>query len=208
MKKLTDKLKNNKFIETLKKNNKYKPILYSLLILLFIGIIGTISFYSNSAEFNNKFKTSAYDIEIEEEFYNEWGVKKVSFINNDSTDVFIRVNFNELWLDFEGNILNNKLNNKDIVNKVWTTSWKYDFEKGSDGWYYYKKIFKNGDKVQVLKQIYVNQQVLVEGTDEYDKYALSTYKLDFNYEAIQADSKAVKEVWGITPEIGETIKWF
>jgi len=207
MKKLIDKLKNIKFIETLKKNNKYKPVLYSLLILLFMGIIGTVAYFSSSVGFSNIFKTSGYDVDIEEEFYNDWGTKKVSIVNNDDTSVVLRINFVELWQDNNGEYLNNKFNKQDVVTKNWTDEWLNNFSKGSDGWYYYKKILNKGDRVQILNSIYLNESL--NETELYNSYLASTYELDFSYEAVQADNKAIEKVWGQTPNInGNIVNWF
>ena len=63
-----------------------KKSLFFLLLLLVIGIVGgTIAYYYSEDNLINQFKTSTYNVTIEEEFYNTWGTKKVSFVNKDKT---------------------------------------------------------------------------------------------------------------------------
>ncbi len=200
MKKVLDKIKKFNY----KKN---KPIIYLVLLILLVGIGGTIAFQMFTGEFTNEFKTSAYNVEIEEEFYSKWGAKKVSFINNDGTAVVIRVNYTESWEDSNGYALNNKVNKIDVVNKMWTEEWLNDFILGQDGWYYYNKILSTGNRVRVLSEITLNED-LIKDTFDYNKYLTSDYELDFNYEAVQADKKAIKELWGHDVTITDNeIEW-
>lgn len=192
------------------KNRKIKPLLF-IIIALTISIIGmTFAYMSNSALFSNKFQGSAYDVAIEEEFYNDWGTKKVTFVNNDATPVVIRVNFNEKWNKKEEDVsirLSNTYQEQDLVIKDWTDAWQNDFVKGNDGWYYYKHILNNEDRVQVLNSINKNEELLSTKPD-YQQYKESDYELDFNFEATQASSEAIKELWGIETTISNNdITW-
>ena len=197
MKRIIEKLKNN------------KKVIIALLSLLTIGIVGvTAAVVYFKSELENKFNTSAYNIAIEEEFYDDWGTKKVSIVNHDSTPVVIRVAYIETWSDNNDAVslqLSNKINGIDVVTKAWTDSWKNDFILNEDGWYYYKKVLTENEAVQILESINLNKEVADTSLENYNLY---DYELDFRYEAIQATTDAVKEIWGLDVTInGGEITW-
>ena len=197
MKRIIEKLKNN------------KKVIIALLSLLTIGIVGvTAAVVYFKSELENKFNTSAYNIAIEEEFYDDWGTKKVSIVNHDSTPVVIRVAYIETWSDNNDDVslqLSNKINGIDVVTKAWTDSWKNDFILNEDGWYYYKKVLTENEAVQILESINLNKEVADTSLENYNLY---DYELDFRYEAIQATTDAVKEIWGLDVTInGGEITW-
>ena len=197
MKRIIEKLKNN------------KKVIIALLSLLTIGIVGvTAAVVYFKSELENKFNTSAYNIAIEEEFYDDWGTKKVSIVNHDATPVVIRVAYIETWSDNNDAVslqLSNKINGIDVVTKAWTDSWKNDFILNEDGWYYYKKVLTENEAVQILESINLNKEVADTSLENYNLY---DYELDFRYEAIQATTDAVKEIWGLDVTInGGEITW-
>ena len=197
MKRIIEKLKNN------------KKVIIALLSLLTIGIVGvTAAVVYFKSELENKFNTSAYNIAIEEEFYDDWGTKKVSIVNHDATPVVIRVAYIETWSDNNDAVslqLSNKINGIDVVTKAWTDSWKNDFILNEDGWYYYKKVLTESEAVQILESINLNKEVADTSLENYNLY---DYELDFRYEAIQATTDAVKEIWGLDVTInGGEITW-
>ena len=197
MKRIIEKLKNN------------KKVIIALLSLLTIGIVGvTAAVVYFKSELENKFNTSAYNIAIEEEFYDDWGTKKVSIVNHDATPVVIRVAYIETWSDNNDDVslqLSNKINGIDVVTKAWTDSWKNDFILNEDGWYYYKKVLTENEAVQILESINLNKEVADTSLENYNLY---DYELDFRYEAIQATTDAVKEIWGLDVTInGGEITW-
>ena len=197
MKRIIEKLKNN------------KKVIIALLSLLTIGIVGvTAAVVYFKSELENKFNTSAYNIAIEEEFYDDWGTKKVSIVNHDATPVVIRVAYIETWSDNNDDVslqLSNKINGIDVVTKAWTDSWKNDFILNEDGWYYYKKVLTESEAVQILESINLNKEVADTSLENYNLY---DYELDFRYEAIQATTDAVKEIWGLDVTInGGEITW-
>ena len=197
MKRIIEKLKNN------------KKVIIALLSLLTIGIVGvTAAVVYFKSELENKFNTSAYNIAIEEEFYDDWGTKKVSIVNHDSTPVVIRVAYIETWSDNNDDVslqLSNKINGIDVVTKAWTDSWKNDFILNEDGWYYYKKVLTENEAVQILESINLNKEVADTSLENYNLY---DYELDFRYEAIQATTDAIKEIWGFDVTInGGEITW-
>lgn len=194
-----------------KKLNK-KPIIF-ILILLVLGVVGaTFAYYYSEVVIPNQFKAMTYNVSIEEEFNNTWGTKKVSFVNKEETNapVVLRINYNELWRKEVDNVklsLDNNVDGENVVTKNWTSAFTNDFEKGSDGWYYYKKTLNAKQSVQVLESIALNES-LISTSEYYDDYKSYTYELSFNFEAIQANSSAVSEIWGKTVSIsGDNVTW-
>lgn len=181
-----------------------KPLLF-IIIFLFIGVIGgTIAFLYNQVTYSNKFKAATNDVFIDEEFYGDFGTKKVEFVNKGSSDVIIRINYNEVWqkkVDDEVITLNNMINNYNLVEKNWTAEFLNDFTY-HDGWYYYNKLLKGNSRVQVLTSISLNNDLIKESIYK-DEYLNADYELDFNLETVQADSKAVNSIWGFSPTIEE-----
>ena len=194
------------------KKIKKKPLFF-LLLLLALGIVGTtFAYYYTEIAIPNQFRAMTYNVTIEEEFNNTWGTKKVSFVNNEETNtpVVLRINYNELWRKEVNGVklsLDNNVNGTNVVTKNWTTAFTNDFIDGGDGWYYYKKTLAAEASVQVLDSIALNES-LISTSPYYNDYKSYTYELDFNFEAIQASSSAISEIWGKTATItGSDVSW-
>ena len=194
------------------KKIKKKPLFF-LLLLLALGIVGTtFAYYYTEIAIPNQFRAMTYNVTIEEEFNNTWGTKKVSFVNNEETNtpVVLRINYNELWRKEVSGVklsLDNNVNGTNVVTKNWTTAFTNDFIDGGDGWYYYKKTLAAEASVQVLDSIALNES-LISTSPYYNDYKAYTYELDFNFEAIQASSSAISEIWGRTATIsGDNVTW-
>ena len=194
------------------KKVKKKPLFF-LLLLLALGIVGTtFAYYYTEIAIPNQFRAMTYNVTIEEEFNNTWGTKKVSFVNNEETNtpVVLRINYNELWRKEVNGVklsLDNNVNGTNVVTKNWTTAFTNDFIDGGDGWYYYKKTLAAEASVQVLDSIALNES-LISTSPYYNDYKSYTYELDFNFEAIQASSSAISEIWGRTATIsGGNVTW-
>ena len=195
-------------VEKLKK----KPLIF-LLTLFIIGVVGTtFAYYYTEISIPNRFRTMTYNVTIEEEFNDTWGTKKVSFVNNEETNtpVVLRINYNELWRKEVSGVklsLDNNVNGTNVVTKNWTTAFTNDFIDGGDGWYYYKKTLDAKESVQVLDSISLNES-LISTSPYYNDYKSYTYELDFNFEAIQASSNAISEIWWKTATIsGGNVTW-
>lgn len=191
---------------------KKKPFIF-LLLLCLIGVIGTtFAYYYTEITIPNKFKTMTYNVTIEEEFNDTWGTKKVSFVNNEETNapVVLRINYNEEWRKEINGVkvsLDNNVNGENVVTKNWTTEFTNNFVDGGDGWYYYKKILNAEESVQVLDSISLKES-LISTSPYYNDYKSYTYELDFNFEAIQASSSAISDIWGKNATItGGNITW-
>lgn len=194
------------------KKIKKKPLFF-LLLLLALGIVGTtFAYYYTEIAIPNQFRAMTYNVTIEEEFNNTWGTKKVSFVNNEETNtpVVLRINYNELWRKEVNGVklsLDNNVNGTNVVTKNWTTAFTNDFVDGGDGWYYYKKTLNAEESVQVLNSISLNES-LISTSPYYNDYKTYTYELDFNFEAIQANSSAISEIWGKNATItGGYVTW-
>ena len=191
---------------------KKKPLIF-LLVLCLLGIVGTtFAYYYTEIVIPNQFKAMTYNVTIEEEFNDTWGTKKVSFVNNEETNtpVVLRINYNELWRKEVNGVklsLDNNVNGTNVVTKNWTTAFTNDFVDGGDGWYYYKKTLNAEESVQVLNSISLNES-LISTSPYYNDYKTYTYELDFNFEAIQANSSAISEIWGKNATItGGDVTW-
>lgn len=191
---------------------KKKPLIF-LLVLCLLGIVGTtFAYYYTEIAIPNQFKAMTYNVTIEEEFNDTWGTKKVSFVNNEETNtpVVLRINYNELWRKEVNGVklsLDNNVNGTNVVTKNWTTAFTNDFVDGGDGWYYYKKTLNAEESVQVLNSISLNES-LISTSPYYNDYKTYTYELDFNFEAIQANSSAISGIWGKNATItGGDVTW-
>ena len=194
------------------KKLKKKPLIF-LLALIAIGVVGTtFAYYYTEVSFPNQFRTMTYNVTIEEEFNDTWGTKKVSFVNKEETNtpVVLRINYNELWRKEVNGVklsLDNNVNGENVVTKNWTSTFTSDFIDGGDGWYYYKKTLNAEESVQVLNSISLKED-LISTSPYYNDYKSYTYELDFNFEAIQASSSAISEIWGKTATIsGSNVTW-
>ncbi len=206
-----EKIKN--ILNDIKKDIQKRKLFIGTISLLLIGVIGvTLAIMSSNGYFENILHSTDYGVNIEEEFYNNWGTKKVSFVNNNKASIILRVSYNELWstVDEENTltVLNNKVNNTDVVTKEWTNNWLNDFTDGHDGWYYYNKVLNSTEKVQVLNTITLNEE-LITNSGDLNTYKNANYELDFNFESTQASEKAVLDLWGKTITINNdgSITW-
>lgn len=191
------------------KNSKIIPLVLSFAIILSaIGI--TFAYYYAEVSVANKFKTMTYSVDMEEEFYNTWGTKKVTITNKEKTNtpVVLRISYNESFTKtIDGIVYNpsNKINNEDVVIKGWTNTFLNDFVLGDDGWYYYNKVLSPEESIIIIESINLNEDLI---NDTYEYYKDYDYELSFNYEAIQADTKAIKKLWNIDASIdNKNIRW-
>ena len=88
----------------MKKKNILLIILLVFLIIISIGI--TVAYFYQNYTLPSQFKTMTYDVDISEEFNNDWGIKRVYITNNDTsnTNVVLRVKYIEIW----SKIINNE----------------------------------------------------------------------------------------------------
>ena len=196
----------------MKKLKKNKPLIYLLAILSIFVVGRTFAYYLEEVSIPNRFKTMTYNVKLEEVFHNQFGTKEVTIKNEEETNtpVVLRVNFTERWSkEVENTVktLSNTINGQSVVTKNYTSAFTNDFVLKDDGWYYYKKTLKSQESVKILNSIALNES-LVNGSDYSNEYHTYNYELDVNFEAVQADSKAINNVWGKTATInGGAVTW-
>lgn len=212
---------------------KKKPLFFIFVLLLLASSIAgiTYAYFVTRGNIENQFKTTAFNVRIDENFEGKWGTKEVDIVNEDASSVVIRVNYNELWsmninnagkfatnntcvnssIELEDGTLltlNNKYNGVDVVTKGWTDNWNNYFKYNpADGWYYYTKVLDSGKSVRILNTIALNSNV--SSSPCYKDYSLYDYNLTFNFEAIQATEEAIQTNWGHTVTIGNdgNVSW-
>lgn len=195
----------------MKKKLKKRPLLFLFGIILLVVVGSTLALFNNNYNLPERFKAMTFNVDLVEEFYNDFGVDKVSIVNNEESNapLVLRISYNELWQDKNGDniyLLSNQINGVDVVTKDFTSAFLNDFVY-SDGWYYYKKVLNATDSVQILNSIELNNDLIID-SPYYEDYNNYDYRLIFSYEAIQADIVAVKDIWNKDIEInGNNILW-
>ena len=201
-----------------------KKSLIAVILILSLSVIGvTYAYLMDNDNKMNVFTISNPDVKIIENFPvssfsddDKTLAKEVSIVNEGTSDMVVRISYNEFFYDpdhvnistaevysipdysYAYSIFNNRI---DVVTKNWVIDWMtLCVEK--DGWYYYKKILKPGEKVDILRG------VTLMGDYENHPYSGLKYELNFNLEAVQATPKAVKDLWDkdVTIE-GEDVTW-
>ena len=129
------------------KNITKKPLFFLLGILVISVIGGTFAYYYQNFSIPNQFKSMTYNVNLTEDFNNDWGTKKVYITNNETgnTNVVLRISYNEVWIKTDMSnalTISNTINGNNLVTKSWTTTFTNDFTDGLDGWYYYNKVLK------------------------------------------------------------------
>ena len=191
------------------KLKKKNLIIVSLIILVISGIGIVYAFFISKENVENIFKTAAYNIVLEEEFYDDWGTKKVTITNNDAegTPVVLRINYDEYWFkEVNGTIVNlsNTISTSNGVFRAVTLNTPDDYDtnfiNGNDGWFYYTKVLNPNESVILLESISLNEDAIKESS-YYEDYKTYDYQLSYNYEAIQATEEAVLKIWGLNIDI-------
>lgn len=191
------------------------------LIVSCLAMGAVYAYWIENMSLNNEFVADTLEATIEETFTQGTApsgevTKKVTFKNNGSAAAFLRVAYSETWTngsDSDKGILSNKVGNRDVAVKNW--NWN-DWQDGSDGWYYYKKLLQPGENSsQVLDKV-----TFPEYTGEYECYEGADYQLYFRMELLQAsdsprtlNSDAVNAdssttVWGKKATVsGTSVAW-
>lgn len=131
----------------MKKTNKKSSLaLTALLGLLVVGLVGgTFAWFTDKADFENKFQTGDFSDEIWEEFVPEenWTPgatvdKKVFVKNTGDVPIVARVKFDESWVD-----ANNSFKKED---GTWDSAAVKNFSKTleADGWKLITKTDEHG----------------------------------------------------------------
>lgn len=170
---------------------KKTAIFFIIFTFLLVAVGVTIAFFNSYYENENNYYAANYSVILEQNWSGEWGKQNVSIANNGKASVVLRISYNEIWskeVDGEKIIINNMANDSSVVNKKWTDVFLQDFIY-DNGWYYYKKVLNGNETIQILDGVYLNE---TSGGYDYSEY---TYELSFNYETVQATTKAVDSLW-------------
>lgn len=190
------------------KKLKKKAILPAAAFLMAAAAIGTtFAWRTWDLSITNNLKAHETKVIIDETGFNPLtGKKPVVFKNDGSSSVYLRVAYSEYWIADEKEVqadqskhwgyneheqptwehentstkvLSNKdANGNDIAVKTWTSAWETDWEKGNDGWYYYKKVLLAGEKTDPI----LDSVSIVKVPEEYQK---ANYRLFFKAEVVQ-----------------------
>ena len=170
-----------------KLNSIRNRILLLVITLLSITAVST-TFAWNTWNLSvvNQLQAHSMDVQIVEDFAPATGKKIVSFVNNGSASVFLRISYAEYWESKNGTdkqILSNTIQDgSEIAIKQWTDYWvngslsEWD---GGDGWYYYTKILKSGKETEDILTSVSFLNPLPKG------YKREYYNLFFKVEAVQ-----------------------
>jgi len=104
--------------------------------------------------------------------------KKIQFRNNGETAVFVRVSFSETWLSNANEWLET---DAAYTTLNWTDAWADEWQLGTDGWYYYKKLLKsNATTAEVLASVEFEAS-----NGMLEEYRDAIYQLFFTMEVVQ-----------------------
>lgn len=193
----------------------YKKLVAVLASAVCIAIVGTTwAYYTNSITITNPFSTPKSSSVLIENFDpnstflpGETVEKAPFFQNTGEVDMVLRLKVEKEWRDEKGSkVSNGGINDPDVdaVEVFTTESWKEDWTQIGD-YYYYEKIFKAGEptpeimtglKLLPTYEDTENGKLLVTNHPEVD-YSNLVFVLDFNAEAIPADTLSVAGGWGL-----------
>lgn len=165
-----------------------KPLvlLIGVALLLTFTVSGTVAFLAdNTAELTNTFTPVEVDTKIVEEV--TAGSKSSIKVENIQADnhipVYVRVAVVGNWVDASGNIV---------------APWKLDsynstdWTKGSDGFYYYKRVLNVGSRTENLLSTPITDANKPEGAADLIVTVV--------HQSVQAEpASAVTNAWGWTP---------
>ena len=177
------------------------------------GIGGTFAVYGGSISITNPF-TTAVSSAVLVESYNpastflpgETVEKKPYFKNTGEQDLVLRVKVTEEWAP--------KQLDTGMVEKGWTDSWKLDWVRIGDYFYYRKVLGKAGsgeDTTPVILE-YLTLKAEDKVTNDYHilpDYSGGIYELRFEAQAIAATAASVTSLWWDLKDQAETgrLEW-
>lgn len=172
----------------------------------------TYAFWSTAMEHVNELGSDTVSAEIKETFDKGAApdgtvTKKVSFRNSGSASAFLRISYVESWTSGSGDekqLLSNTSDGTDVAGKTWTEFFRdsKNWEKGSDGWYYYRKLLPPGESTENI----MDSVTFPEYTGKYQEYGSADYELYFRMELLQAsDSKSTLNSDEVNEQAGSTV---
>ncbi len=202
-------------LKSRKKANAVKLSGIALLAVAVAGIGGTGAVIQHRLAVKNTLKTPTVEVSIDDIVGKTDGSKKqkeVSFKNQGTADVFIRVAYAEKWENEnellssqnpDGHDVAKKFNDSQIENSMEKMFPRDEWTLGNDGWYYYRHVLKaanDGDTDQTKPLLTAVDFSNISSQES--EYNGADYELHFQVEAVQAsddyelNKEAVTTVFG------------
>lgn len=170
------------------------------------------AYWSTSMSHLNQLKADSVQADIQETFRQDSApdgtvTKKVSFQNNGTAAAFLRVASVESWTaqdNGEKTLLDNTVDGRSVAVKNWTSAFQDSdlWEKGDDGWYYYKRMLQPGESTADI----LDSVTFPEYEGAYKDYAKADYMLYFRMELLQAsDSQATLNKSEVNAKASQTV---
>lgn len=210
-------------LKSRKKANAVKLSGIALLAVAVAGIGGTGAVIQHRLAVKNTLKTPTVEVSIDDIVGKTDGSKKqkeVSFKNQGTADVFIRVAYAEKWENEnellssqnpDGHDVAKKFNDSQIENSMEEMFPRDEWTLGNDGWYYYRHVLKaanDGDTDQTKPLLTAVDFSNISSQES--EYNGADYELHFQVEAVQASDdyelnvEAVDTVFGSEVRLNET----
>lgn len=205
-------------LKSRKKANAVKLSGIALLTVAVAGIGGTGAVIQHKLAVKNTLKTPTVEVSIDDIVGKPEGSKKpkeVSFENQGTADVFIRVAYAEQW-EKENELLSSQNSDgHDVAKKFKDTQLKNSMENmfpedewtlGNDGWYYYRHVLKaanDGDTDQTKPLLTAVDFSNISSQES--EYNGADYELHFQVEAVQASDDYDLNKTAVTTVFGNEV---
>ena len=199
------------FMDKKKMLKKLLPMMAMFIAAVAIGVTGATVLHSLTLE--NTIKTPTVEGDVIEK---DLDAKKVQFVNNGEADVFVRASFSEWWEQTNDAADSEKVilpNDAQLARPVIGGDW----QKGDDGWYYYKKVLKGknaaANEEDRYTALFIESVQFNNGspiTNLKEPYKNADYQLHVTMEIVQASDEAAvskdatRELFGMVPNIGSS----
>lgn len=206
-------------LKSRKKANAVKLSGIALLTVAVAGIGGTGAVIQHRLAVKNTLKTPTVEVSIDDIVGKIEGSKKqkvVSFENQGTADVFIRVAYAEQW-EKENELLSSQNSDgHDVAKKFKDTQLKNSMENmfpedewtlGNDGWYYYRYVLEaaNDSDTDQTKPLLTAVDFSNVSSQE-SEYNGADYELHFQVEAVQASDNYELNVEAVDTVFGSEVK--
>ena len=206
-------------LKSRKKANAVKLSGIALLAVAVAGIGGTGAVIQHRLAVKNTLKTPTVEVSIDDIVGKTDGSKKqkeVSFKNQGTADVFIRVAYAEKWDNDENELLSSqnpdghdvakKFNDSQIENSMEEMFPRDEWTLGNDGWYYYRHVLKaanDGDTDQTKPLLTAVDFSNISSQES--EYNGADYELHFQVEAVQASDDYDLNKTAVTTVFGNEV---
>ncbi len=159
---------------------KVKAILPAAALMAAAAIGTTFAWQQWDLSVENQMKAHDTAVSVQESF-DKQTKENVSFKNEGSSSVFLRVAFSEYW-EKGDKILSNTVNGASAAEKEWSAAWtdSEDWTHCEDGWSYYNTSLKPGESTDVILL-----EAKADSTDLPEEYVGANYHLYFKAEVVQ-----------------------